>query len=355
MPKAVRPFRVLCIDGGGIRGIIPAVWLAKVEERLKELAKRQRTQSLAESFDLICGTSTGAILAAAVAHGISMDQVLDLYTERGAQIFPRRGPQHLVSRMLGVTGLLGARYNHRPLQAVLEEVLGNARLSDAKVPLCIPSYDIANRRTFYFRSYDPDTRNNETWKACLASASAPTYFPVYRCKLNSNDGVRYLVDGGVSANNPSGVGLAEAIALQKTDSLIKAQEKRRIQLVSLGTGGSTRNLTRRLKGNKGVAAWAPAILDVMFDGSSDVSAYIAEQILDADDYIRLQFNLNFGLGNDDMDNASTDNLEELVMGASNHITKAGKRSFDALMRMIAPPPPPPARPRVAAEAAPAAS
>lgn len=326
-----KPFRVLCIDGGGIRGIIPAVWLAKLEDRLKA-----RGQTLARSFDLVCGTSTGSILAAAVAREVPMTHVIALFRQRGPEIFRRTPYKAALTRLFRTSGVLAAKYSHGPLEAALREVLGNARLNETKTRLCIPAYDIGHRRTFYFRSYDDDVNRNEIWKACLSSSSAPTYFPVHRVELEDGD-VRFLVDGGVSANNPCGVGIAETIALQRKRSLADTEDVRPIQLISMGTGSSTRNLTPGLKGDKGAVAWASSILDVMFDGSSDVSACIAEQVLDPKAYVRLQFELKQGLGNDDLDNALPDNLEELRAAASNYVQKAGKEAFDECLAMIMPP------------------
>ena len=326
-----RPFRVLSIDGGGIRGIIPAVWLDKLEDRLEA-----RGQTLAKSFDLICGTSTGSILAAAVACEVPMNQVIAMFRQRGPEIFRRPTYKHLLKKLFRISGVLSANYSHKPLESALREVLGNVRLNETKTRLCIPAYDIGHRRTFFFRSYDSDVNRNEIWKACLSSSSAPTYFPVYQVELE-DDGERFLVDGGISANNPSGVGIAEAIAIQRKRSLVDSEDVRPIQLISMGTGSSTRNLTPGLKGNKGSAAWASSILDVMFDGSADVSANIAEQVLDPNAYVRLQFELKPGLGNDDLDNASKENMKELQAAASNYLAKGGKSSFDECLAMLIPP------------------
>ena len=325
-----KPFRILCIDGGGIRGIIPAVWLQKLEERLEE-----RDTSLLECFDLICGTSTGSIVGAAVANKVDLKRVIDLFNDEGPAIFSRSRFKKAIGRLVPA-GLLSARYGSERLKQALEDVLGNARLRDIEphVHLCIPAYDIGNRRTFYFKSYSENTARNEIWKACLASSAAPTYFPAQRVTLASGN-KRYLIDGGVSANNPSGLGLAEGIAILKKKSLKDTEQDRDIQLISMGTGSSTRNLTKKLLGDKGAVFWASAILDVMFDGSSDLNDYMTKQILDNKSYVRLQFDLKSGLGSDDLDNASKHNLEELCTAAEHYIERGdGEDRFEQIVAML---------------------
>lgn len=326
-----RPFRILCIDGGGIRGIIPAMWLARIEAVLKK-----RNLTLAKSFDLVCGTSTGSILAAAVASEIPMASVIELFEQRGPAIFRMSRHKRLMGKILPLQSLITSKYSHEPLKEALQSVLSNRRLSEARTRLCIPAYDIGHRRAFYFRSYDELISRNEMWQACLSSSSAPTYFPVNKAKL-ADGSIRYLVDGGVAANNPCGVGLAEGISLLNKRSLVQTEEVRPIQLVSLGTGSSTRNLTKMLNGNRGLLSWASSMIDVMFDGSADVSAYMAEQILAPDAYVRLQFSLNQGQGNDDLDNAHPANIEELRAAAEDHLDKAGKKAFSEILSMLVPP------------------
>jgi patatin-like phospholipase/acyl hydrolase len=325
---ATRPFRILCIDGGGIRGIIPAIWLARLEQELKV-----RKTSLVKTFDLICGTSTGSIVGAAVATGTDIHRVIGLFRDEGPEIFSNSRIKSLVNRLVPA-GLVSARYGSERLQQALLDVLGDARMGDVddEVHLCIPSYDIGNRGTFYFKSYASNTAKTEIWRACLASSAAPTYFPAQRVNK------RFLVDGGVSANNPSGVGLAEGIALLRKKSLKEIEAGRGIQLVSMGTGSSTRNLTKTLVGNKGAIPWANAILDVMFDGSSDVNDHIVEQILEDKAYVRLQFELKLGRGSDDLDNASEANLDELCAAAENYAERGdGADRFEEMLSMVVPP------------------
>ncbi len=324
--KAPVPFRVLCIDGGGIRGLIPAIWLKNLDERLKAIPN---APELHECFQLVCGTSTGAIIAAAIGSGVSMDRVVQLYEDQGPNIFRKSA----IRKIPGFS-LLRAKYRHEELQHILEKSFQQRKLSEANTNVCITSYDIQNRIPVIFRSYGQNDRDNLLWMLCLASSSAPTYFPVYKAELTS--GARYLVDGGVVANNPSGLGLAEAIRILRTNSLIEA--KRPIQIISLGTGQNTRNLTKHLNGKQGIVRWASSFFDVMFDGSANISSYIAEKVLEDGAYKRLQFQLNAGLGSDDLDDASPDNIKQLRAAAVAHISDGGPgaATFEQIVAMFDP-------------------
>lgn len=307
-------WRILTIDGGGIRGIIPAHWLDMVQ---KELGT-----PLWQSFDLICGTSTGAIVAAAAATGMDMGSVVKLFRNEGPKIF-RKG--------LFYRSPFRDRYNGKYLDTVLENELGNMQMEDAKTNLCITTYDIENRKAVLLRSYDNFTKDIELWKACRASSSAPTYFPPFKTRIGVAS--RILIDGGVCANNPSSLALAESISIANKKSLKLMNDE--IVMISLGTGSSTRNLCEDRKPPLGLAGWARPVLDVLFDGSAGMSDYIVGQILAPEKYIRLQFDLNSGQGSDDLDDAGINNIEALHGAAEAHVTVgSGKPIFEKLLRTL---------------------
>jgi uncharacterized protein len=311
-------FRILTIDGGGIRGIIPAIWLDQFEGELNEKGKSLRT-----CFDLICGTSTGSILAAAICSGISMSEIISLFEEKGPRIF-QGGPKGI-----SIFNSKRAKYNSYSLSKALSDKLENRQVHDAYPDICIPAYDIENRRSVLFRSYDRPTRDVALWQACLASSAAPTFFPPVDLKIGK---ARHIfVDGGVVANNPCAVAIAEAIGIRKLQSLTPDLD---VSIISLGTGGSTRNLASRGKRPAGWFDWAPSILDVMFDGSSLISDHICKQILDDKNYVRMQFELIKDSGSDDLDNATTDNIECLKAAASNYMNHAGSKSFQQALNMM---------------------
>lgn len=203
--------RLLAIDGGGIRGIYAGHVLERIQDAFELEFHRD--------FDLIAGTSTGSIIAAALAYDIPLAKVTKLYREQGHIIFRPRS--------LSLKGALFPRYASEPLRDALEDVFQDATLSDAKTRLVIPATDIGNGGVHVFKSnYDEGfvrDRDVKVVDAVLASCSAPSYFAPARV------GPYQLSDGGLWANNPSLVAVTEAISRL-------GAERSQIRLLSVGTG-----------------------------------------------------------------------------------------------------------------------
>ncbi|HYW03474.1 MAG TPA: patatin-like phospholipase family protein [Gammaproteobacteria bacterium] len=216
------PLRLLTLDGGGIRGLITAVWL----HRLLEILGRP----LAAGFDVVAGTSTGSILAAALGTGRSTDDVIAHYQRHGRDVFPR-GPGRLLGRLRRVftEGLPPARYDSSGLQRVLQEVFGDARLGEVIRRTLITCYEPARRRPVVLDSDDGACRDLRLRDACMASSALPGLFPPYALELAAGSTLE-LVDGGEFDYNP----LAQALLVL----LVANPECCRDGLVvgSLGTG-----------------------------------------------------------------------------------------------------------------------
>jgi patatin-like phospholipase/acyl hydrolase len=278
---------VLSIDGGGIRGIVPAVVLAELERRLKRPA--------ADVFDLIAGTSTGGILACALAKpdALSAAELIALYEQEGPRIFSRTVWQRIHS----AEGLADEQYDDDALEQALDRFLGEARLRDAVTDLLIPSYDTERRRPEFFKSArarEDSSRDFPLRAVARATASAPTYF---QPALLSD---RPLIDGGVFAVNPGMCALAEVMRYAPGAEVV---------LVSLGTGQLTRPFPYDDVKDWGLVEWARPLIDVVFDGASDVVDYQLTQLLGEERFFRFQTELTSA--SDDLDDASEDNLRAL--------------------------------------------
>ncbi len=218
--KTKKPFRILSIDGGGIRGIFAAQILKCIEERLDI--------KLLEIFDMIAGTSTGSIIAAGVATGRPAADIVAIYKKYGGDIF-RRKPFYWPGKRLKsiLQPMCDSIYEAKKLEKVLEKALEDMQLGDVKKPLLIPSTDIGNGCVHVLKSgYSNDFTRDKTVTligAVLASCSAPTYFDPY--KLDNY----LLADGGLWANNPA---LAAVIDARKY--LGAAEDD--IQILTIGTG-----------------------------------------------------------------------------------------------------------------------
>lgn len=189
-------FQILSLDGGGIRGLFSAAILAAVEEDLRI--------RLADCFDLIAGTSTGGIIAIALGLGLSPAQIVEFYLKHGSAVFSNQ------MRLGALRRLLRAKYSSTALEGALRATFGDRLLGDSTKRLVIPSFSLGDDDVYVFRTPHAQRLRRDfrvpAWKVALATAAAPTYFPACRAVDNLR-----LVDGGIWANNPALVALAESV------------------------------------------------------------------------------------------------------------------------------------------------
>src|SRR4051794_34011583 len=170
-------YSLLAIDGGGIRGLIPAHALDAIEQRMG--------RPVCELFDMVAGTSTGGIIALGLtkparkgskAPAFSASNLVDLYLDHGGEIFPR----DLWRRALNPFGLLDVRYPSGPIERIMQERFGDTMLSEALTEVCIPAYDVSSPSSFFFkRKYAADQQHTwdvPMWRVARATSAAPTYF-----------------------------------------------------------------------------------------------------------------------------------------------------------------------------------
>jgi patatin-like phospholipase/acyl hydrolase len=246
-----RNFRILAIDGGGIRGIFPAAVLAGLEERY--LGGR----SIAGYFDLVAGTSTGGIIALGLAAGLAAGNLRQLYIERGNEIFPPHGSGfigRLGRRLSAWRRLLHYSYDQAALARVLTESLGDRKLGSAQVRLCIPSFEGVHGEVYIFKTpHHPDFRKDlhePMLKVALATSAAPTYYRPLR------DAGYIFVDGGVWANNPIMIALTEALTSFNVP-------REQVRILSLGCGDNPYSVAGRKISKGGMLHWRDIISAAM--------------------------------------------------------------------------------------------
>ncbi len=219
-------FRILSIDGGGIKGILPAAVLAECERRFL------KGGSAAAYFDLLTGTSTGGIIALGLSAGMRAAEVLDIYLTHGGKIFPKdwTPPFALGRAAKSVYGfarnMAVYRYDREPLERALRDCFGNRTLGTVDRRLNIPTFDGFNEVNVLKTPHHPDFRldwQEEIVTAALATSAAPTFFSTYR------NGTRHFADGGVWANNPAMVALVDALSCFDLD-------RHTVDILSLGCG-----------------------------------------------------------------------------------------------------------------------
>lgn len=318
--------RILSIDGGGIRGLIPAVVLDAWEQQLGV--------PIASLFHLVAGTSTGGIIASALcrpSQPLSAKELINFYQTKGPDIF-RSSPWHAVASLAGT---IEEKYDAKPLEEALE-ILDGRLLEVADGDLLVPAYDIENRDPFFFKSWKArglalkaderaDMFDFALADVARATSAAPTYFEPAHIKNGSGESFA-LVDGGVFANNPAMCAYASARKLYP-----RAEE---YLVVSVGTGQMERAIPYDKARNWGLLHWARPLLSVIFDGVSDTVDYQLDQLAGVE-HFRFQVSLgrdpnDAGAANDDLDDASPDNLERLQVSAE-LLLASNAKDFDAVL------------------------
>lgn len=281
-----RHIRILSIDGGGIRGLVPAMVLADLEARVH---KRRHNFPLHRLFDVVSGTSTGALIALGLTSPADVSRsghralpladaarLVELYREKGPFIFPA-AERSIRSRF---SHAFRPKYDAGPMQEAFDEIFGERTMSDLLTQVVVPSYDTVNREPRLFKrraAGRTDAHENFYVRdVARAAAAAPTYFPPARVVPIPDRGHGYsLVDGGVYANNPSLIAYIEARKM--------FPRARHFVVLSLGTGIVDRPYPYEEVCKWGYIDWMSSIrgtplLDMMMDGQSDNSTYLLSRL-----------------------------------------------------------------------------
>ncbi|MBR9984261.1 MAG: patatin-like phospholipase family protein [Wolbachia endosymbiont of Homalodisca vitripennis] len=281
---------ILSVDGGGIRGIIPAIVLAEIEYRTKK--------PISQMFDLMVGTSTGGIIVAGLCNKqYSALDLVDLYQKDGPHIFKSSFFRRSIFSWLNC-----AQYSCKNIECVLNRYFGDSTLADATNNLMLTSYDIKNNYPFFFKSWREDRNFIKLKDALRATTAAPTYFAPKYLKINQKEMV--LVDGGVFANNPAACAYASGKRLFPNDDII---------ILSIGTGRTDRSIEYANSKRFGKIGWIKPLLNVMFASGLDCVNYQMNQVI-GNRYVRIQSQLK--LASADMDNITSKNIKSLQQEAN---------------------------------------
>jgi patatin-like phospholipase/acyl hydrolase len=322
-------FRILSVDGGGMRGLIPALVIADLERRLQDDAGPD--VRVADYFHMFAGTSTGGLVALSLTVPdlparadrplLSASALADLYTTDGPKIFHRS----FWRKLRTLWGYIAPKYGSGPLQAAVERRLGNeAQLADALRELVVVAYDMTDREPYFFkrwRARDDDSRNRPLVDAALATAAAPTYFPSHEVDGHA------LVDGGVFAANPTIAAIVEALKRRTEEPKDLSPDD--LLVVSIGTGLHETHYTQSQVSGWGKLGWVipkdgePPILATVLGGASDgvdhwsqtllndppTPTTTAEEIGRGPRFFRLQTPLDPPIQMDDASKAARESLQ----------------------------------------------
>jgi len=266
---ADKPFRILSLDGGGIRGIYATTILARVEHEITN------GRPIADFFDTIAGTSTGGIIALGLGLGKSADEIQQLYVQKGSQIFPAFWSRHAWLKCF--RQLFRVLHDHRTLERLLYETFQDARVGDSSARLVIPAFlgpmaQIAVLKTDHHHDFGRDYPM-AAWEAARATSAAPAFLAGYRI----DDYV--FLDGGVWANNPIMAAVVDTLSAYDVS-------RDQIQVLSIGTGNAPYEIGKfAVRG--GLFQWREIIKGAMFLTTDNAQAQ-AELLLGPEKILRLE-------------------------------------------------------------------
>jgi len=256
--------RILTIDGGGLKGVFPAAFLAGLEDQLGG--------RVADYFDLIAGTSTGGIIAIGLGLGLTSHEILQLYRENAARIFPR-------GRGFPIRGVFRAKYAASALRQVLTEIFGDRVLGESSTRLVIPSLNLAAEKVHIYRtSHAANVVHNGRVPAvevALATVAAPSYFPIHL----SPEGVPFI-DGSLWAGNPVGLAVIEALGTLRWD-------REEVRVLSLGCTSSRLNIAWKKRTSFGSSYWFARLADVFLTAQCSSALVTAQTLIGAEHVFRI--------------------------------------------------------------------
>ena len=346
-------FRILCVDGGGIRGLIPALVIADIERRIQKRAGPH--VRISDYFQMFAGTSTGGLVALSLTApdpqdpsrpAVTADELASFYVEDGPGIFHRS----LWQKIRTLWGWLGPKYTLGPLQDAIERRLGTTEIQNALRELIVCSYDMTNRQPYFFkrwraRELPESDRNRPLADAGMATSAAPTYFPSHEIDGHA------LVDGGVFAANPVIVAIVEALKRFGDDPHQLDQDD--LMVVSIGTGLHEDGYSQDQVEGWGKLGWIlpqkgePPILGATLGGAADGADHWAHTLLNHPDdphiqpadlghgprYFRLQVSLTESLP---LDDASERTLKETLPGLAAELIRENEAEISEIVdRLLA--------------------
>ncbi len=330
--------RILSIDGGGIRGLIPARVLVSLERKLQQRSGRSNAR-IAEFFDLIAGTSTGGLITCLLltpgedgkTPAFSAQDIVDLYRNHGAEIFHASWAK----RILSMDGVRDERYEAAGLERLINDRVGNLKLSQLIKPCLITAYDVTQRQAKFFTQHDAlnDPEQDYSIKmVARATSAAPTYFEAMPFENGCSSA---YVDGGLFANNPTMCAYVEAYNKLEGQPTVE-----NMVILSLGTGRFEISYPYQSVKDWGMVQWIRPLIDIMMSGVSETVDYQMKQLFTAhdccDSYLRLQTDIKLNEKEmSKLDNVTPENLDQLL-ARGEALADEKEAELDALVEKLLP-------------------
>lgn len=290
----MQKFRILSIDGGGLRGIVPIRILQAIESKTGK--------KIHQLFDMMAGTSTGGLIVSCLtlknpATGeplYTLEQLSKMYTEEGGTIFPIRSKiGHIIEQ---AHNLLRPEFSADGMDKVLKMYISNQKIKDSFLPILVTTYDLSTNRPVFFRTRDAaenEAANANIYDICRATSAAPTYLPAYSFTYKGQ--TLTGIDGGVYVNNPTMAAFSEISRFGDSD-FYKSVHGSEISLsdvyvLSLGTGSYFGSITEVDSVEWGQLQWVTHISDIMMKGVSQCVDFEANEMVSDGQYLRLNIDI----------------------------------------------------------------
>ncbi|RXJ94650.1 hypothetical protein CRV00_06900 [Malaciobacter molluscorum] len=314
--------KVLSLDGGGVRGYLSALILRNIEEYLNN--ENNEDKNIGQRFDLIVGTSTGGVIALALASGKSAKEIVDFYDKHMYKIFNKCFIEFsekwyipdciikIINTILSSKDLFFPTYSNENLKIAGEELFGDLTLEDVKTEVCITSVNLNDAKPRLHKSKYFNRNVNRLKEKlvdiALFSSAAPTFFKAHSGKFSEK-----LIDGGICANNPSMIAITDAIQILKQK---KSSEKNKdllskVVMLSIGTGeqGHIPYKSKDLE-NAGKINWAKPISEILMSSQSSLIEYQTKFLLSSENYLRINPLIKESMKLDDVEKIN--NLKNLA-------------------------------------------
>ncbi len=310
------PFRILTIDGGGVRGIIPLVWIERLEMHLHT--------PIHAHVDLIAGTSVGAVMGCAIAAGRSADEMHGMWVGSAHTAFskPANLGDHL--RRIAFLGGMAPKYLDHGLIVMLKSLFGDMTMGELLRPTLALAYCPTDMAVHVFSSMSEAHKDLPVWEVCRASTAAPLFFDPYHMIINEHGHTSPLIDGGITANNPIVIALSEALK----DDGGRARTVNDVVVASFGTGEPP---SQKRHAPKSIFGHHSMLMNALVRGASHTAEKSTAALLPSRNYFRFQVGIPERLAA--LDDA--DNVDELIAIAKAHLDHGADVRLQALAnRMI---------------------
>lgn len=311
------PYRILTIDGGGVRGILPVVWLERLERHLGGPAHAH--------FDMYAGTSIGAILACAFSMGMTAAEVHQLWVKSAHVTFAKPVSLKDHGRQLMSKAGLVAKYDSAGLESILRDIFGDLRLGELRTPTLALSYDMQAMQVHVFCSAREDHAQIPVWEVCRASTAAPLFFDPHMMVCDDSGTRHPMADGGLTANNPVVLAISEAVTTAHGKTKTLALEH--VVVASFGTGAPPEGQTSV---PKTIFGHGSAILQALMTGATGTDHVTARTLLPSANYWRFQTSISERLSPLDQ----VDNIDALQAVALAHLADGGDHQLAQLARRL---------------------